>query len=39
MELLSGLTVRSGYFAASSAFKDMKQEDIAEATVVVIGCG
>lgn len=29
----------TGYFAASNAFKDMKKEEIAEATVVLIGCG
>ncbi|KAL9638162.1 MAG: hypothetical protein Q9164_001724 [Protoblastenia rupestris] len=29
----------TGYFAANNAFKDMTQEQIAEATVVVIGCG
>lgn len=29
----------TGYFAASNAFKEMKEEEIAEATVVLIGCG
>ncbi|KAL6713387.1 hypothetical protein ACLMJK_008852 [Lecanora helva] len=29
----------TGYFAAHNAFKDMKKEEITEATVVVIGCG
>ena len=29
----------TGYFAASNAFKDMTKEQIADATVVVIGCG
>ncbi|KAL1628135.1 hypothetical protein SLS56_005955 [Neofusicoccum ribis] len=29
----------TGYFAASNAFSSLSKEDIAEATVVVIGCG
>ncbi|KAI9737469.1 MAG: hypothetical protein M1834_009624 [Cirrosporium novae-zelandiae] len=29
----------TGYFAAHNGFKDLTQEQIAEATVVVIGCG
>ena len=29
----------TGYFAANNAFKEMKKEEIAEATVVLIGCG
>ena len=29
----------TGYFAAHNAFKDMTKEQIAEATVVLIGCG
>jgi len=29
----------TGYFAAHNAFKDMTKEQIADATVVIIGCG
>ncbi|MDI1486828.1 MAG: hypothetical protein OHK93_006090 [Ramalina farinacea] len=29
----------TGYFAAHNAFKGMTKEQIAEATVVLIGCG
>lgn len=29
----------TGWFAANNAFKDLKAEEIAESTVVVIGCG
>jgi len=29
----------TGYFAAINAFKDMGKEEIAEATVLLIGCG
>lgn len=29
----------TGYFGASNAFKGMSSEEIAESTVVVIGCG
>ena len=29
----------TGYFAAHNAFKDLTREQIAEATVVLIGCG
>ena len=29
----------TGFFAANNAFKDMTKEQIAEATVVLIGCG
>lgn len=29
----------TGYFAASNAFKELKEDQIAESTVVVIGCG
>lgn len=29
----------TGYFAVQNAFKGMTREQIAEATVVVIGCG
>ena len=29
----------TGYFAAHNAFKDMTKEQVAEATVVLIGCG
>lgn len=29
----------TGYFAASNAFSSMSKEDIADSTVVVIGCG
>ena len=31
--------VQSGYFAAANAFKEMTKEQIADATVVLIGCG
>jgi len=31
--------IRSGYFAAHNAFKELSKEQIAEATVVLIGCG
>ena len=29
----------TGYFAAFNAFKELTREQIAEATVVLIGCG
>ena len=29
----------TGYFAAHNAFKDLSKDQIAEATVVLIGCG
>lgn len=29
----------TGYFAAHNAFKELTKEQIADATVVVIGCG
>lgn len=29
----------TGYFAASNAFKDLKKEQVSEATVVLVGCG
>lgn len=29
----------TGYFAASNAFKGLTEEQIAKATVVLIGCG
>ena len=29
----------TGYFAAQNAFKNMSKEQVAEATVVLIGCG
>ena len=35
----SANVVNRGLFAVKNAFKDMKKEDIEEATVVLIGCG
>lgn len=29
----------TGYFAALNAFKELRKDQIADATVVVIGCG
>ena len=39
MDSHSLLMGRSGCFAADNAFKELSKEDIAEATVVLIGCG
>ena len=39
MDFNSLLMSRSGCFAADNAFKELSKEDIAEATVVLIGCG
>lgn len=37
--LIQGTDSGEGYFAAHNAFKDLSKKQIADATVVVIGCG
>ena len=39
LDFHSLLMGRSGCFAADNAFKELSEQDVAEATIVLIGCG